>query len=294
MRPDQPLTIYEIRAASPEALNLFDRPGHIGRLGPTLAGLHWESDFAFIFFRGEPEPGADGFLRGHPELDLRHIHRLTYGQWQDGAGAEPFTVAGLTVIPAAGERNPPDGPDPGSELFIDPGLAFGFGGHPTTRSCLEFLARACEGRGLGGPPRTALDLGAGTGVLSLAAALWGVPRVLGVDYSHLAVEAARRNLRLNRLEDRVEFHRGPAQDFAGRPGELLLANLHLSLQQELFRLKAFHGRRLVVASGLLPAEGDLLLDDLRSIGFQLADQIRTDRWITMFCVNPEIRPNQGD
>ena len=290
MRPDQALTVYEIRALTPEALELFDRPGNMERLGPGLAGLHWEADFAFVFFHDEPGQEAAAFLYDHPELDLRHIHRLTYAQWQDGAGAESFTVAGLTVIQATSEEPPaPHAPIPAPDrLVIDPGLAFGFGGPPTTHSCLQFLARACQGRGLGGPPRTALDLGAGTGVLSLAAALWGVPEVTGVDYSHLAVEAARHNLALNRLESQVKFHRGPAQDFAAHPAEMLLANLHLSLQLELFQLKAFHNRRLVIASGLLPAEGDRLLNSLAGIGLRLIDQIRTDRWITMLCANREL------
>ncbi|MDR2946656.1 MAG: 50S ribosomal protein L11 methyltransferase, partial [Candidatus Adiutrix sp.] len=225
MRTDQALNIYEIRALSPEALTVFDRPGVLEGLGPALAGLHWEADFAFVFFCDEPGPEIAAFLAAHPELDLRHIHQLTYAQWQDGADATPFTVAGLCVIPAGGQdQNSTHGN--GLRLVIAPGLAFGFGGHPTTHSCLEFLARACEGRGLGGPPRAALDLGAGTGVLSLAAALWGVPQVTGVDYSHLAVDAARHNITLNQLAEKVKIHRGPAQDFAAQPADLLLANLH--------------------------------------------------------------------
>jgi len=266
------LTIYEIRALSPEALTLFDQPENIGRLGPALAGLHWEADFAFVFFAGEAGPEAMEFIYQHPDLDLRHIHRLSYDQWQDGAGAEPFTVAGLTIVG-------PGRQSPGPHIIIDPGLAFGFGGHPTTQSCLEFLNRACRAKPT---PASALDLGAGTGVLSLAAAAWGLRRVLGVDYSHLAVEAAQNNLGLNRLGDRVSFQRGPAQAWAGHPADLLLANLHLALQEELFELGAFTGRRQVIVSGLLPSEGDRLLIKLRSIGLKLLDQVRTDRWITMY------------
>lgn len=273
MTPEQPLTIYEIRALDRAALDLFEVPEHLWQLGPNLAGLHWEADFAFIFFAGEPGPEPDAFLQTHPNLDQRHVHHLTYAQWQDGAGAEPFTVAGLTITG-------PDGQGPDPKILIDPGLAFGFGGHPTTRTCLEFLGRACQGRG--GPPASALDLGAGTGVLSLAAARRGVPSVVGVDYSHLAVDAAKNNLALNELEDRVAFFRAPAQAYAGHPGEILLANLHLSLQEELFELGAFDSRRLVIISGLLPSEGDRLRERLEVSGLRLVDQVRTDRWITMF------------
>jgi len=267
------LNIYEIRALDDEALNIFESGDNIRRLGPNLAGLHWEADFAFLFFTGEAGPELPGFLYEHPNLDLRHIHHLTYAQWQDGAGAPPLKVEGLNIV-GPGE----EAPEP--KIVIDPGLAFGFGGHQTTLNCLEFLARAAGSKS---PPVTALDLGTGTGILALAAARLGFKRILGVDYSHLAVEAALCNLHLNKLEAQVEFRRGPAQDYARHPGQLLMANLHLSLQEELFELGAFEERRLVIVSGLLPSEGERLWAKLSSIGFTLIDQVRTDRWITIFC-----------
>jgi ribosomal protein L11 methyltransferase len=272
MRPEQPLTIFELRAKDEAARNLFEEPANIARLGPNLAGLHWEADFAFVFFRDDPGPFMADFLAGHPGLAAHHIHHLTYGQWQDGAGAAPFTVAGLTITG-------PDDPGPEPRIIIDPGLAFGFGGHPTTHSCLTLLARAVS---LPPRPESALDLGAGTGILALAAARLGVPRVVGVDYSHLAVAAARNNLRLNGLEDRVEFHRAPARKFYAEAGDLLLANLHLSLQEELLDLGAFDRRCRVIVSGLLVGEGDRLRTRLENLGFKIADQIRTDRWATFY------------
>ena len=272
MRPEQPLTIYELRARDEAARKIFEDPANLDLLGPALAGLHWEADFAFVFFQGDPGRAPAEFLAAKPNLALSHIHHLTYGQWQDGAGAAPFTVAGLTIT------GPEEtGPEP--RLVIDPGLAFGFGGHPTTRTSLDCLVRAVQT-----PPRpqSALDLGAGTGILALAAARLGVPRVTGVDYSHLAVAAALNNRRINGLEDRVEFHRAPAQIFYDQPGELLLANLHMSLQEELLDLGAYEGRRRVIVSGLLSSEGERLWSRLASLGFKLADLIRTDRWVTLY------------
>ncbi|MDR1921050.1 MAG: 50S ribosomal protein L11 methyltransferase [Candidatus Adiutrix sp.] len=274
MRPEQALTIYEIRAREDGAFQPFEGASWRDRLGPTLAGLHLEADFAFIFLAGEACEAVDDFLHDHPGLELKHIHHLTYAQWQDGAGAEPLWAGGLLIVPPGRLM---DEAEDVRRLIIDPGLAFGFGGHPTTSRCLDFLARVMRS----GPPRTALDLGCGAGILSLAAALMGVEKTLGVDHSHLAVEASLNNMRLNKLEDRVEFVRGDARDFAGRPGELLMANLHLSLQNELLKLGAFERRRHVIISGLLPAEGDGMRAGLEKIGLKLVDQARTDRWSTM-------------
>ena len=91
MRPEQPLTIFELRGRDEAARNIFEDPACLDRLEPALAGLHWEADFAFIFFQGDPGPAPAEFLIAEPSLTLNYIHHLTYGQWQDGAGAAPFT-----------------------------------------------------------------------------------------------------------------------------------------------------------------------------------------------------------
>lgn len=272
MYPDQPLTIFEIRAVDEAALDIFNNPDQLRRLGPNLAGLHWEAGFAFIFFTGDPGPVPANFLAEYPNLETRYIHHLNYNQWQDGAGAAPFTVAGLTVTGPEGVGKEP-------KIIIDPGLAFGFGGHPTTHSCLTFLGRAIHGNY---PPTSALDLGTGTGILALAAARWGLLKVVGVDYSHLAIEAARNNLALNNLINQVSFYRAPAQKFCHHASELLIANLHLNLQEELLKLGAFNQRRQIIISGLLPSEGEYLWNKLTILGFTLVDQIRTDRWVTIY------------
>ncbi len=272
MQPNQALTIYELRAKEAAAFDLFEEGDVLRLLGPELLGLHWEEDFAFLFFRGEPGAGAENFLLEHPRLELRQVHNMTYAQWQDGAGFEPFQAAGLTVAgPGADAAEP--------KIIIDPGLAFGFGGHPTTAACLEFLARVC--RAPEGPPQAALDLGSGTGILSLAAAVLGVGQVLGVDYSHLAVAAALENLAANKLADRVQFVRGSALSYAAHPADLLMANLNFALQKELLAAGAFQNRRWIILSGLLTGEGDLFLELLKQLPLKVKDQIRSDRWTSI-------------
>lgn len=83
-------------------------------------------------------------------------------------------------------------PDPGAiNVTLDPGLAFGTGTHPTTRLCLEWLAREL--------PRGAsvLDYGCGSGILAIAAAMLGAGRVVGTDVDPQAIEAARANAAAN-------------------------------------------------------------------------------------------------
>jgi ribosomal protein L11 methyltransferase len=130
-------------------------------------------------------------------------------------------------------------------------------------------------------PRTALDLGCGTGVLSLAAARLGAESVLGVDHSHLAADAAQRNAAANGLESGVRIVRGLAQDYASHAAELVMANIPLFVLTDLLELGAFTGRRRLIVSGLLQEEGQAFLDLLsQKIAFKVEDSHRSDRWVS--------------
>jgi ribosomal protein L11 methyltransferase len=102
----------------------------------------------------------------------------------------PVQAGGLWIVP------PWEQPPPGAEsITIDPGRAFGTGAHPTTRLCLELLAEL--------EPGSMLDVGCGSGVLSIAAAKLGFAPVRGIDRDPNAVEAARANAAANDVD--VEF-----------------------------------------------------------------------------------------
>jgi ribosomal protein L11 methyltransferase len=111
-------------------------------------------------------------------------------------------------------------------LALDPGVAFGTGLHPTTRLCLLGLeAWGDEGRVAGA---RVLDVGSGSGILSLGAARLGAASVLGVDTDQLAAEATAANARRNRLS-RLILSRHGSVPTGERPFDLVLANLVASV-----------------------------------------------------------------
>jgi len=96
---------------------------------------------------------------------------------------------------------------------IDPGMAFGTGTHPTTQLCLEILEDLLDERGENPQDqlkyqRRMIDVGCGSGILSIAAVKLGVSFVLGVDNDPQAVEVARQNSAINEVGDRLEFYTG--------------------------------------------------------------------------------------
>ncbi len=132
------------------------------------------------------------------------------------ANFRPFECAGRFRV-----RPPWEPPDPGQliDLVIDPGMAFGTGQHPTTELMLRFLA--------GRPPagRSVLDAGAGSAILSIAAALLGARRVLAVEVDPVAEENALRNIALNGVGDRVEYVVGDAASLEEGAFDVVLMNI---------------------------------------------------------------------
>ncbi len=138
---------------------------------------------------------------------------------------------------------------PLQEIVIDPGQAFGTGGHASTRLCLELLLElaACEDR------RAALvDVGTGSGVLAIAAARLGFAPVLALDNDPLSVTAARTNAAANRVQIDVRRYDLRARQLP-RPATVVLANLLrpllLELASQITQVPAH-----VIAGGLLADE----------------------------------------
>jgi ribosomal protein L11 methyltransferase len=139
-----------------------------------------------------------------------------------------------------------------SDLMIemDPGMAFGTGLHASTRLVMHILERVAR---TGPAPQSVLDLGCGTGILSIAAArLWSGCRVTAVDNDEQATQVCRENVQRNGLESRIHVELRSGAKVDGRH-HLVLANLSAEtlteLQGRLHRNVEPYGR--LVLSGLL-------------------------------------------
>jgi ribosomal protein L11 methyltransferase len=107
---------------------------------------------------------------------------------------------------------------------LKPAFAFGFGEHPTTRLIATWLELWCRARA----GASVLDVGCGTGVLALVAARSGAGRVVGVDSSRPAIDAARSNASLNGLEAGVTFSEQGADALAGE-FDCVVANIEANV-----------------------------------------------------------------
>ena len=166
-------------------------------------------------------------------------------------GFRAFHAGGFLIAPCWDV--PPKTSEP--VLIVDPGQAFGTGTHESTRLCLQALERICATAA----PRSVLDVGTGSGILAVAAALWGAASVTGIDVDADALRSARRHAALNRVELRlVQADGATAVRAAGF--DLVLANISAALLHEArgeITSACTPGGRIVL-SGFLAEDADRL------------------------------------
>jgi ribosomal protein L11 methyltransferase len=163
--------------------------------------------------------------------------------------------------------------------LLDPGVVFGTGTHPTTRSCLEALELAAAKS----PPETVLDLGTGTGLLSLAAAKLGCRKTCAIDVNMLAALTARNNVIINRLEDSVLVAKGRAENFIDFPADLVIANIHYDIMQRLIDSSGFLQKEKFILSGLLRSEAKAVTHKLAQFPVKILKTWTQDGiWHTLY------------
>ncbi len=163
-------------------------------------------------------------------------------------------------------------------LVIDPKMAFGTGGHESTQLCLQGLENTlCPGD-------RCLDLGTGSGVLSIAAAHLGAGRILAVDIDPRALENARENLANNGIDEtKVQIEQGSIDQISGVCFELILANIQSHVLRPL--LGSVHDllpeEGHAIFSGLLAREERMFCAWVEEAGLGVETVLAKNNWICL-------------
>jgi len=170
-------------------------------------------------------------------------------------------------------------------LRLDPGMAFGTGTHPSTVLCLMAL----ESMAL--QAARVVDVGTGSGILAVAAALLGAAEVVAVDIDPLAVRIARQNAASNGVADQVHVHYGELRDLLAlglAPAGVVVANLTAELLAELAPdlAAAVAPEGTLVASGLVGAGQAEVEAALRRAGLRLLRAAQLEDWVAVWARRP--------
>jgi ribosomal protein L11 methyltransferase len=239
----------------------------------------------YVYFSPGTLPPEPAGLGGFPGVRLLEAEAFGDEDWlaksREGFGA--FEVGRRFHVRPLWDGVP--GPGDRIDLVVNPGLAFGTGGHETTRLCMQLLEELASAGRLGGP---ILDIGAGTGILSLTAFLLGARGLQAFDIDPDCGPA---------MEELVELNAhllGGARPYESSVGTLdqpraagphagLLANILLETIQELLPRMAEVCRPggWLVASGILAERADEALVSLASHGFRPLKVLQEGEWIAV-------------
>ena len=164
-------------------------------------------------------------------------------------------------------------------IEIDPGIAFGTGYHPTTDTCLQAMEQHIA------PGMTVLDLGTGSGILTIAAIKLGAGLVTALDIDSQAVTAARRNFRRLGINKQVRLGQGSVPHPTAPAGDFDLAVANISARGVAdrcpFILTALKPGALFIASGLLNTQKEEVAAVVEPLGFSLISEWPQEEWTTL-------------
>lgn len=295
MRPDAAsdswVVTIDLPASREEAL--AEWLTRVEAMGAALTGDAAAGPRVQVYFRGSLSVGeirqraaALADLAGSAAIPL--AERLPDGDWAEAyqRSLRPFAVGEKLWIDPSDE-NLSDAviaaPAGRLAIHLPPGRAFGTGDHATTALCLEYLDRHIRAR------EHVLDVGAGSGILSIAAILLGAARAVAVEPDREAAAVLARNLRRNRVGRRVEVVAGTlAQIGSGwfdRFAANILAGTLIELMPEIATLLRPGGSG--VLSGIRTEEEDAVAAAAAARGLGLAGASRRDGWVALEVAKPE-------
>lgn len=161
-------------------------------------------------------------------------------------------------------------------LHLEPGIAFGTGTHETTRLCMELIEKYSK------PDMSFLDMGCGSGILSIAALLLGAESAVGVDIDPLAVKTAQENAKENGVEEKFTGICGNLADKVTGKFDLVAANIVADIVIELSKdAPAFmHRDSIYLISGIIDTREEDVLAAIQP-GFTVLERLEENGWIAM-------------
>ena len=160
-------------------------------------------------------------------------------------------------------------------IELDPGMAFGTGTHPTTVMCIQALEKYVK------PGDKVIDVGTGSGILSIAAAMLGAKSVRALDLDPVAVDSARLNVKLNKVQHIVTVSQNNLLDHIDERANIIVANILaeiiLRFVDDAYRLLEKDG--YFITSGIIQAKKQEVKDGLTAAGFIIEETLVMEDWV---------------
>lgn len=177
----------------------------------------------------------------------------------------------LAVVPEWEEY---ENKDNRSVLKINPGAAFGTGTHATTSLCLQLLEKYTNENS------TLLDIGCGSGILSIAGVLLGAECAVGVDIDEAAVRVAQDNAAMNGVAHKTQYIHGDLAEKVSGKFDIVCANIVADVIIRLLEnvSEYMNKNSILIASGIIDTRADDVKEAFTRFGFKITEELRRDNW----------------
>lgn len=180
----------------------------------------------------------------------------------------------FTVVPSWEDYQPADDEE---IIHLDPGMAFGTGDHATTSMCLRLVEEYVK------PGMSVIDVGTGSGILSIAAHRMGAAHIRAVDLDKVAVRVAEENFRINHCADAIETDTGNLLVGETEKRDVVIANIlaHIVdlMIDDAFTLLNDEG--LFIASGIIEEKEQMIIEHMTEAGFSIRTIRREKGWVAI-------------
>ena len=170
-------------------------------------------------------------------------------------------------------------------IELDPGMAFGTGYHPSTRMCLEALEDLIR------PGMRVLDLGTGSGILTIAAAKLGASSIVALDVDPIAIKVARKNLRDCGLTTEAQLAKGGLPHRLAHDSwfDLVMANITLRVIQDAapYIWRSLRPGGTLLTSGIIEDQRADLEESLENAGFSHLETYIVQDWVALLLAKPK-------
>lgn len=186
----------------------------------------------------------------------------------------------FTIVPTWEDYQPVES----DELIIelDPGMAFGTGTHPTTVMSLQALEKHVN------DAVNVIDVGTGSGVLAIGAALLGAKHVHALDLDEVAVRSAIENVELNHVSSQIDVVQGDLLDTVKEPAEVVVANILaeiiLTFVEDAYTIVKPGG--IYITSGIIEGRKEDVKQALIEAGFEIDEVMMMEDWVTIVSRKP--------
>jgi len=191
---------------------------------------------------------------------------------------KPFNVGKRLYVCPEWEKPQPD---KGRVVFLNnPGMAFGSGSHASTRMCMELLDEIVSGG------EDVLDLGCGSGILSIISSLLGAKEAIGVDIDEKAIDASQKNENINNINNVSFFEMDVTENTKGidnKKYDIICANIVADVIMILAPVaaKLLKDKGTFITSGIIAERCDEVIDELLKHNFEVEKQVNLDGWCAL-------------